>query len=87
MGGGAFGYGTVFELTPNGDGSWTESVLHSFNDSDGNNPYLSGVIFDEAGGILRHDALWRELELALLQFLNGPRHGVQADPERRWKLD
>jgi uncharacterized repeat protein (TIGR03803 family) len=25
--GGAHGFGTVFELTPNSDGSWTESVL------------------------------------------------------------
>ena len=29
-GGGAYGRGTVFELTPNGDGSWTKRVLHSF---------------------------------------------------------
>jgi uncharacterized repeat protein (TIGR03803 family) len=26
------GYGTVFELKPAGDGSWTETLLHSFND-------------------------------------------------------
>ncbi len=36
--GGAHGEGTVFELTPNGDGSWTESVLHSFNGNDGQVP-------------------------------------------------
>ena len=28
--GGAYGPGTVFKLTPNADGRWTESVLHSF---------------------------------------------------------
>jgi len=29
-GGGAYGYGTVFELAPGSDGKWTESILHSF---------------------------------------------------------
>ena len=28
--GGVNDYGTVFKLTPNPDGSWTESVLHAF---------------------------------------------------------
>ena len=46
----AFGYGTVFELTPNGDGSWTESVLHSFNYGEGAIPY-SGLIFDPDGNL------------------------------------
>jgi uncharacterized repeat protein (TIGR03803 family) len=48
--GGGFGCGTVFELTPNGDGSWVENVLHSFNGSDGDYPY-AGVIFDAAGNL------------------------------------
>ena len=48
--GGAFGHGTVFELTANGDGSWTESVLHAFNGTDGAHPY-SGLIFDAAGNL------------------------------------
>jgi uncharacterized repeat protein (TIGR03803 family) len=26
-----YGYGSVFELTPNGSGGWTETVLHFFN--------------------------------------------------------
>jgi len=39
--GGAYGYGTVFQLRPNTDGSWTESVLYSFSGgSDGANPEL-----------------------------------------------
>ena len=29
--GGAYGAGTVFELTPTAGGGWTEKVLHSFN--------------------------------------------------------
>jgi uncharacterized repeat protein (TIGR03803 family) len=49
--GGAFTYfGTVFKLTPNSDGTWTESVLHSFNKTDGELPY-GGLIFDGAGNL------------------------------------
>jgi uncharacterized repeat protein (TIGR03803 family) len=52
--GGANGFGTVFKLTPNSDGSWTESVLYSFcsltNCADGEAP-LAGVIFDGAGNL------------------------------------
>jgi uncharacterized repeat protein (TIGR03803 family) len=40
--------GTVFELMPHSDGSWTESVLHSFTDLDGQNP-VAGLIRDPAG--------------------------------------
>jgi uncharacterized repeat protein (TIGR03803 family) len=47
--GGAFGNGTVFELTPNSGGSWTESVLHSFGGADGAGP--TGVTFDTAGNL------------------------------------
>jgi uncharacterized repeat protein (TIGR03803 family) len=52
--GGAYGHGTVFELTHNPDGSWTESVLYSFcsitNCSDGGRPE-AGLIFDQAGNL------------------------------------
>jgi uncharacterized repeat protein (TIGR03803 family) len=44
------GCGVVFELTPNQDGSWTESVLHSFSGKDGNTP-RAGLIFDNAGDL------------------------------------
>jgi uncharacterized repeat protein (TIGR03803 family) len=50
FGGGAFGYGAAFKLTPNADGSWTERVLHSFNGSDGAYPY-AGLTFDAAGNL------------------------------------
>jgi uncharacterized repeat protein (TIGR03803 family) len=47
--GGTYGAGTVYELTPNADGSWSEQVLYSFgNGTDAANP-RSGVIFDAAG--------------------------------------
>jgi uncharacterized repeat protein (TIGR03803 family) len=49
--GGAYGQGAVFELAPNPDGSWTESVLHSFTGGkDGGQPY-GGLIFDPAGNL------------------------------------
>jgi uncharacterized repeat protein (TIGR03803 family) len=52
--GGAYGWGTVFELSPNVDGSWTESVLYSFcsaaNCSDGREPGAN-VILDGAGDL------------------------------------
>ncbi len=50
--GGAFGYGTAFELTPGVGGTWTETVLHSFdiNGTDGANPE-SAVILDSQGNL------------------------------------
>jgi len=49
--GGTGGFGTVFELTPNGNGSWTESILYSFGSApDGNGP-TGGLIFDAAGNL------------------------------------
>jgi uncharacterized repeat protein (TIGR03803 family) len=49
--GGARGYGTVFKLAPNADGSWTESVLYSFlGGHDGGNPDAS-LIFDQTGSL------------------------------------
>jgi uncharacterized repeat protein (TIGR03803 family) len=49
--GGAYGAGVVFKLTSNGDGTWTETVLHHFTGgADGANPYAS-LIFDSAGNL------------------------------------
>jgi uncharacterized repeat protein (TIGR03803 family) len=50
--GGAYNSGTVFELTPAGEGNWTETVLHNFNDDgmDGFGPRAS-LIFDTAGNL------------------------------------
>ncbi|MGC2112385.1 MAG: choice-of-anchor tandem repeat GloVer-containing protein [Candidatus Korobacteraceae bacterium] len=45
------GCGTVFEILPRGDGSWTEKLLHSFGtDSEGQYPD-SALIFDAAGNL------------------------------------
>jgi uncharacterized repeat protein (TIGR03803 family) len=47
-GGGANGYGRVFELAPNGQGGWTETVLHTFKDQPGAVP-LGTLIFGTQG--------------------------------------
>ena len=40
----------VYELTPNGDGSWTQTILHSFTGTpDGEGPI--GLIFDGQGNL------------------------------------
>ncbi|HTW57378.1 MAG TPA: Ig-like domain-containing protein [Terriglobales bacterium] len=54
--GGLYGYGSVFELTPNGSGGWNESVLYSFCAvapacSDGQNPTFGSVVFDANGNL------------------------------------
>jgi len=49
---GVHGYGVVFQLTPQTDGTWKETVLHSFPafDTDGSKPY-EGVVLDKAGNV------------------------------------
>ena len=44
--------GTVFELSPQPDGTWTETILYDFinDDRDGAGP-LGGVVFDKAGNL------------------------------------
>jgi uncharacterized repeat protein (TIGR03803 family) len=46
------GCGTVFALSPNGDGTWSETVLHNFNDDgkDGWQP-TAGLTFDATGNL------------------------------------
>jgi uncharacterized repeat protein (TIGR03803 family) len=48
---GTIGCGTVFRLTPNASGEWTESIVHYFGSSaDGANPY-SGVYIDGSNNL------------------------------------
>jgi uncharacterized repeat protein (TIGR03803 family) len=50
-GGGSGGWGTVFELSPNGDGTWTQNILHNFGlDGNGSKPF-SNLIFDSKGNL------------------------------------
>ena len=49
--GGPASVGAVFKLAPNGDGTYTESVLYTFKDGqDGGHPY-GGVILDSSGNL------------------------------------
>jgi uncharacterized repeat protein (TIGR03803 family) len=50
--GGAHDRGTVFELSPNGNGGWTETVLYSFGsqNGDGTQP-SSGLVMDSKGNL------------------------------------
>ncbi|MFZ0285866.1 MAG: choice-of-anchor tandem repeat GloVer-containing protein, partial [Terriglobales bacterium] len=55
VGGGSFGFGTVFELSPLNDGTWQESILYDFCSvgnlcQDGKYP-SAGVIFDAIGNL------------------------------------
>jgi uncharacterized repeat protein (TIGR03803 family) len=50
--GGAFGHGTVFELSPNSDGTWKERVLHSFFGGPGNGAEpFAGLVMDVKGSL------------------------------------
>jgi len=49
--GGTNNQGTVFEITPNSGGGWTETVLYSFTGAgDGGQPFAS-LVFDHAGNL------------------------------------
>jgi uncharacterized repeat protein (TIGR03803 family) len=50
--GGTHGFGTVFELIPGSNGSWSEKVLHSFN-NDGQDGFAlwAGLTLDAAGNL------------------------------------
>ena len=46
------GCGTIFKLTPNGNGTWTKSTLYAFGGgmNDGDSP-RTGVVLDQAGNL------------------------------------
>jgi len=49
-GGGAYGLGIAFELTPSASGAWTESILHTFGIfGDGSGPV--GLVFNANGNL------------------------------------
>jgi uncharacterized repeat protein (TIGR03803 family) len=51
--GGANGGGTVFEMLPNGDGTWTESVVYSFDNPDGVGIFtpMGALVFDASANL------------------------------------
>ncbi len=49
--GGSYGFGVVFEMSPNGSGGWTTTVLHNLGSGgDGQNP-KAGLVLDGAGNL------------------------------------
>jgi uncharacterized repeat protein (TIGR03803 family) len=49
---GGLGFGTVFKLSPDGNGGWTKTVLHAFTDGlDGAYPFFTTLIFDSKGNL------------------------------------
>lgn len=50
--GGAYGYGTVFRLSKNLSGIWTEQILHSFNHDGTDGTAPNGPLAVDASGIL-----------------------------------
>jgi uncharacterized repeat protein (TIGR03803 family) len=50
--GGAFGYGTAYQLKPGSSGSWTEKVLHSFSQANDDATEPSGALIADSHGNL-----------------------------------
>jgi hypothetical protein len=50
LGGTYFSQGTVYELSPNANGSWTYKTLHSFGNT-GDTSYPTGLTIDAAGNL------------------------------------
>jgi uncharacterized repeat protein (TIGR03803 family) len=49
---GAYGQGTVFELSPKTGGGWTQKVLHNFgNGTDGQSPWGGSLLLDASGNL------------------------------------
>jgi hypothetical protein len=63
-----YGCGTIFKLTPSSDGTWTESIAHTFNGADGQYP-RAALIQDTARKPLRH---------YLCRRSRGQRRGLRA---------
>ena len=49
--GGAAGKGTVYELSPQANGTWTETVLHSFHGSADGSDLFEPLVLDAAGNL------------------------------------
>jgi uncharacterized repeat protein (TIGR03803 family) len=56
--GGAYGFGTVFQLSPQADGSWHESLLHSFAGPPNDGSYPNGTVTLDAAGNIYGATLW-----------------------------
>jgi uncharacterized repeat protein (TIGR03803 family) len=93
--GGADGVGTVFKLA-NSNGSWSESVMHSFatGNSDGGNPY-SGLTFDphgnlygttNSGGVGGHGTVFRLTPMPTGQWAETILYGFAGKLDGGWPV-
>src|ERR1700686_48372 len=74
-GGGAYGYGTVFQLKPTAGGKWTERVLKSFKNNDPDGDDLNGsLILDAAGKLYGTTSFGGRI---------GIRHNIRDDTGRK----
>jgi hypothetical protein len=62
--GGVYGYGTVFELTPNGSPTWSEMTLYAFQGGPDGGVPLAGLTFDQQGNIYGTNSLGAIFQLA-----------------------
>jgi uncharacterized repeat protein (TIGR03803 family) len=94
--GGTDGVGTVFKLTANSGGSWSETVLHSFatGTGDGGNPY-SGLTFDpqgnlygttNSGGSGEHGTVFRLTPMPTGQWSETILHGFTGRLDGGWPV-
>ena len=91
--GGTSGFGTVFKLTPNQDGTWSETVLHSFaGGNDGGNPY-GGITLDalgnlygttNAGGPGRHGTIFKMAQTQAGQWSETVLYGFTGGVDGGW---
>jgi uncharacterized repeat protein (TIGR03803 family) len=49
--GGSADNGIVFELSPSGNGQWTENIIHTFTELAGGFDPMGGLIFDSSGNL------------------------------------
>jgi len=48
--GGQYSHGSIYEVSPNANGTWTTTTIYSFNGTDGDNP-AGGLVFDAVGNL------------------------------------
>ena len=77
------GCGTVYELSPDGKGGWTETVLFEFKGARGEFP-VAGLVMDAAGNLYGTTANGGE---AALRISPGMRNGVRAIARRRRTME
>ncbi len=82
--GGTHGLGTVFELSPNSNGSWTESILYSFAEStDGGQPW-AGVVMDKNGNLYGTTSAGGDASCAPIHGFCGTAYELSPNGDGTW---